>query len=152
MSAIIHARVLSVWNEKRSSTCPWITSKYVEAHYSRFPIDPERRRCESLGERVKAPFSQCPYRSTQFFRSRVLLLRASTPPHNYREPRHPDASDYGHEPLLPRHAGKLEQNGVNPAHGGLAGRSILGAGRANRKTEHWVTCGSRGSSSGGSGT
>jgi len=64
-----------------------------------------------------------------------LLLSVSVPPHNHREPRHPDASDDGHEPLLPRHAGKLEQNGVNPAHRSLAGRPILGVGRANRKAE-----------------
>ena len=64
-----------------------------------------------------------------------MLLRASVPPHNHCEPRHPDASDEGHEPLLQCHAGKLEQNGVNPAHRSLVGRPILGVGRANRKAE-----------------
>jgi len=64
-----------------------------------------------------------------------VLLRASVPPHKYCEPRHPDASDDGHEPLLPRHAGKLEQNGVDPAHGSLAESPILGAGGAIRKVE-----------------
>ena len=64
-----------------------------------------------------------------------MLLRASVPPHNHCEPRHPDASDDGHEPLLQCHAGKLEQNGVSPANGSLAGRPVLGVGQANRKAE-----------------
>lgn len=85
--------------------------------------------------RVEAPFSQCSYSGAQFFKRRELLLRAPVPPHKHREPCHPDASDDGHEPLLPRHAGKLEQNGVNPAHGSLAKRPILGAGGVIRKAE-----------------
>ena len=64
-----------------------------------------------------------------------MLLGASVPPHKHREPCHPDASDDGHEPLLQRHAGKLDQNGVNPVHGSLAERTILGAGGAIRKAE-----------------
>jgi len=38
--------------------------------------------------------------------------------HQHREP---NASDEGHDPLLPRHAGKLKQHCANPAHGGLRG-------------------------------
>jgi hypothetical protein len=37
--------------------------------------------------------------------------------------------------LLQCHAGKLEQNGVNPAHRSLVGRPILGVGQANRKAD-----------------
>jgi hypothetical protein len=62
-------------------------------------------------------------------RTAVGLLRTSIPLHQHREPREPYASDDGHEPLLPRHAGKLKQHGVNPAHGGLVRRHIVGGSR-----------------------
>ena len=90
---------------------------------------------EKLMEGLKRRFPSVDAAVLSFFKRRELLLLASVPPHNHREPCHPDASDDGHEPLLPRHAGKLEQDGVNPAHGSLAERPILGAGGAIRKAE-----------------
>jgi hypothetical protein len=90
---------------------------------------------EKLMEGLKRRFPSVDAAVLSFFKRRELLLLASVPPHNHREPCHPDASDDGHEPLLPRHAGKLEQDGVNPAHGSLTERPILGAGGAIRKAE-----------------
>ena len=47
------------------------------------------------------------------------MTSCAIPRHQHPEPCHPNPSDDGHEPLLPRYTGRLKQHSVNPAHGRL---------------------------------